>query len=243
MLMRWVMVLCGVGIWGGGLAMALAGPPDDLTVRFRSEPSWAMVSVDAKEACRTPCQWELYPGSHVIGMERDGFIAREEIIQFDKSETVKWTLKSHDGMLDVTTEPAGLHVVISRKGGGKQRKFMTPVVHAALTPGEYVVRLAEKDYGAQSLTVTVHARLVTEAVLEPVLKRARLTILFVGDEEEIAQVRVMANGRRLRGTGPWLISPGKERIVAKYKGRVLLDQTIELEKGAEVELELTVQEE
>ena len=218
-----------------------ADTPDDVAVIFRSSPAGAMVSVDGQERCRTECALKLYRGSHVIGLAMDGYEAQEEIVVFDKKKTIDWKLVGYDGTLDVTSIPEGLRVTVSKKGAskkGKRRK--TPVSNLALRPGTYLVELAEKDYEADPMEVEVTAGQGTVAELEPVFTMARLSVAIADDEG--GGVQVTANGKRLKGKGPWTLKPGRKRIVVKQGRRVLFDQQVVLEKSASVDLEVSVQE-
>ena len=223
---------------------AYAGQPDEVEVTFRSSPAGATVSVDGQEKCETECKLNLYKGAHVIGMELDGHEAHEEIVEFKKRRTVKWKLVGYDGTLDVGSVPEGLRVTVTKKGVRKQgKRRKTPITGLSLRPGTYVVKLAEKDYEADDMEVVVTAGQGTVAELEPVFVRASLSITITDDEDEGRGVKVLANGKRLKGKGPWTLKPGAKRIVVKKGRRTLLEQQVVLDKGASVELDVSVQEE
>jgi hypothetical protein len=223
-------------------APAHAEPPDHVTVTFRSSPRGATVSVDGREKCKTDCSLKLYRGSHVIGMAKDGFEAQEEIIEFKKKRTINWKLVGYDGRLDVTSIPDGLQVTVTRKGArkkGKRRK--TPVAALSLRPGTYVVELTDKDYETDPMEVEVTAGQGTSTELEPIFAMARLGITII-DDDSSDDAKIAANGKRLKGKGPWTLKPGKKRIVVKFGRRTLFDQDVVFEKGASVDLEVSVQE-
>jgi len=219
---------------------ARGDPPDEVAITFKSTPPGAAVSVDGQEACSARCTRKLFRGSHVVGMSKDGYEAREEILELKRDQTLHWKLVAYDGTLALASEPPGLKVTITRKGSKKGKRARTPVSNLALRPGAYVVKLNEKKYEASPLEVHVAAGEGTVAEIEPMFIMATLSVTVVDEEEDTDGIKVTANGKRLKGKGPWTLKPGSWRVVVKQGRRKLLDQRIKLDKGSGVDLEVSV---
>ncbi len=209
-----------------------------VTVRFRSTPKGALVVVDGKENCTAPCKLKLHPGTHVVGMSHDGCLAREEMVEIDSgSDTVVWKLEPHLGHLSVTTDPAGLEVTV-RAQKGKSRKLTTPIEGLELKPGTYQVLLSEARFAKQQREAEVRPGEETRVTLETVPTKGSLSITILDEAGDPDRAAITLNGKRYRGNGPWSLKPDSYRVRVKHRGKLIMDQSVDVEAGSDIVLDV-----
>ncbi len=207
-------------------------------VRFRSVPDGALVVIDGKDNCTAPCKAMLLPGTHVIGMSRDNCLAREEMVEIDgKTGSLKWNLEPHLGSLSVATDPDGLDVTVGRKGG-KKRTLRTPVQSLELKPGTYQVSLSDSRFAPQRREAEIRPGEETQIELETVPTRGSLSITVLDEAGDPDKATITLNGKRYRGTGPWSLKPGTYRIKVKHRRKLVMEQSIEVEAGSDIALDV-----
>jgi hypothetical protein len=213
--------------------------PESVKLTLRSAPAGAAVSVDGTEVCRTPCEAQVFVGTHVVGMEHDGYLAREEMIEVKAALTVSWHLSPDNGTLTVTSEPDGIDVRIECKGAGVSRREKTPVVRMSVAPGECVVTVVSPLYEKQERNATVPAGDSASVTLEPRPSAAVLGVSVVDQAGEPDTAVVTLDGKVLKGSGPWTVKPGRHRLVVKKDRSVLLDQEVDVDAGEELDLSVS----
>lgn len=223
-------------------ATVFADEPKEVTLSFKSNPTGVAVSVDGTERCKTPCFVKVFKGTHVIGMERKGYEAKENMEDCAKDRMIRWTLKAFDGILDIESEPEKLKIELVNNDTGKRKSLKTPVKGLKVKPGKYTVNLKEWGWIADPVQVEVIGGESAEAFLEAVLQHASLSVKFTGEGFNSKKVSITANGKKLKGIGPWTVKAGIYRIVIKYGRKKLLDQKVQLEKGGSIELAVTAEE-
>jgi hypothetical protein len=207
-------------------------------VRFRSVPNGALVVVNGKDNCTAPCKMELLPGTHVVGMSHDNCLAREEMVEVSrKTGSLKWELKPHLGTLSVATDPDGQKITVGQKGG-KSRTLKTPVNGLELEPGVYQVSLASSSFAHQERDAEIRPGEETRVVLETVPTKGALSITVLDEAGDPDKATITLNGKRYRGAGPWSLKPGTYRVKVKHRRKLVMDQSIEVEAGSDIALDV-----
>ncbi len=84
-------------------------------VSFASEPAGAMVLIDNKPVCQTPCISDVSPGNHRVAMHKPKYVSRDEPARLQAGHKLSWRLMPDFATLTVTTEPAGVVVTVDGK--------------------------------------------------------------------------------------------------------------------------------
>jgi serine/threonine protein kinase len=101
-------------------------PPALATVKFDIQPSDAIVEIGGKEAGHSsPFETQLEPGVYSISIRRQGYKPRQTEVTLRTAEpqTVHVALEQGQARLNVTSQPAGLVVLLD----GKQLEQVTPI--------------------------------------------------------------------------------------------------------------------
>ncbi len=168
-------------------------PADDelVMVSFASDPPDAMVMVDNKPICQTPCNKALSPGNHRVAMHKPQYVSRDESARLGAGQTVSWTLQPDFALLTVTTDPAGVAVTVDGKAvtaGEAQR----------LAPGGHNLVAEDGCHAAHRKTVHLRRGEKRTEVLRPVVRPAGLMVLVAdGRGSDVKGAEVWIDGRRL----------------------------------------------
>jgi hypothetical protein len=94
----------------GGSRPAAGVPKGQLTVvQLQSSPDGALVTIDGRSRCRTPCAQALTHGSHRVEMALAAHVTGKKTLTVGaKPETLRVTLESDTAPLRVTSSPSGL---------------------------------------------------------------------------------------------------------------------------------------
>ncbi len=165
-----VALLLGIGL-GAGLIFGFGGS-DAGELSLRTEPSGASISVDGErlDGERTPHEFRISPGEHVVAFEKDGYASREIEVTLDpgQDETLAVHLQKEGGESDSDDERREF-LIETDPSGAKLRVNQTPTGEAPQTirvaPGETKFVEARKKgceraqrpvfYGREQRTVTV----------------------------------------------------------------------------------------
>lgn len=109
-------------------------------VRFESEPSGALLEINGKPECETPCSRLLREGRYRIAMKKAGYVPYEGSMDVQKGmEPFRVKLERDAGYIDVLYEPEGMSVYIDGENAGK-----TPLRKVELSPGTHTVLIKEE---------------------------------------------------------------------------------------------------
>ncbi len=121
-------------------------PPEaPATIAFRSSPEHALVKIDGREICRTPCTWnEGVPGTrYAVEMLLDGHEPASSLLTCASAAETQ--------LLELVLEPAEpspgtVSISVSRGWGrvyidGEKLAGTTPIVGHSLLPGQHLVRV------------------------------------------------------------------------------------------------------
>ena len=173
----------GAGDWtpeGDELAM----------VKFVSEPAGAMVMVDNKPLCQTPCTKALSAGNHRVAMHKPQYVSRDESARLAAGSLLSWTLTPDFALLTVQTEPAGVAVTVDGKS-------VTAGEALQLSPGRHKLVAQDRCHAAHSKTVGLKRGEQRVEVLRPVVKPAGLMVLVSdGRGSDVQGAEVWVDGVR-----------------------------------------------
>jgi D-lyxose ketol-isomerase len=125
------------------------------SVSIESNPSDAMILLNAKEVGRTPKTIsELLPGPHKVEVRRDGYLDWSENVDIipDKEITLSAILQIKAGSVSVKSEPSDAKAFVDGKESGT-----TPFTMTDLKPGTHMVEVSKAGHENWSEKVVVEA--------------------------------------------------------------------------------------
>lgn len=164
------------------------------TLKIVSIPIGARVYVDNQFKGESPVTLEgLPPGTYRVRAELQGFdaVARDVVVRRASDITEEFRLSTNTGQIRLTTQPAGVTVLIDGKPVGETRapagqtdRVSDPLVIPLIEPGTHDVELTRKGYFSKTIQVEVEEnRTVT---LHQILNRR-----FIPDYEVRTQADVI----------------------------------------------------
>ena len=90
----------------GGNDQSVVPPPagaKKVIVAFVSDPAGAAVTVDGNFLCTTPCSKMVLQGDHRIGMGKDGFRQKKDVVRAERNnQSLSWNLEAISTRLSLT---------------------------------------------------------------------------------------------------------------------------------------------
>jgi len=116
--------------------------PQQITVM--SNPKGAVASLDGQPdtACATPCKLEAAPGRHTLELNKAGYDVerREVVVGSSAVEVPEVVMRSVEGTLMLSSDPAGAAILVN----GKRQSKTTPA-QIQLAPGSYEITVEWKN--------------------------------------------------------------------------------------------------
>ena len=216
-------------------------PAKEFAIGFHSEPAGALVEIDGKPKKATPCSLYIGEGAHTVRMILARYEPKQQTIVFDSDRSVSWTLQPTFGWLDITTDPAGLKVTVSRQGRSESETLSTPVKNKELAPGAYKVRVVDGRFHTTSQGVAVRQGKRAVVELAPKEKQGYLKVKVFDEGGNALPAEVFAGGSRLgKAPGPWLLRIGRHAIEVRAEGHQTGKEAATVESGAAVEVKVTL---
>jgi len=153
-----------------GAAQWKAGGDELAMVSFASEPSRAMVLVDNKPLCQTPCNKALSPGRRRVTMHKPDYVSRDESVKLAAGQRLSWKLTPNFALLTVTTEPVDVAVTVDGK-------VVTAGEALRLPPGQHALVAKDRCHAAHRKTIGLKRGEQRSVTLRPVVKPAGLMVL------------------------------------------------------------------
>ena len=131
-------------------AAAKAGA-EEIETTIDSDPSGAMVTVDGREYCETPCRIRTTAGRHTISLFRTGYRAiRREVDFLRNTQPARISLLRIGGTVHLASDPPGAAIFVN---GARLPDKKTPQM-IFLPPGSHRISLEEGDLkGAVTIEV------------------------------------------------------------------------------------------
>ena len=160
-------------------------------VSFASEPTGAMVLVDNKPLCQTPCTKGLSPGSHRVTMHMPEYVSRDESVALVAGKKLNWQLAADFALLTVTTEPVGVAVTVDGKTASAG-------VAVRVSPGRHELVAKDRCHASHRKGVVLKRGEERHVVLRPVVRPAGLMVM-VSDAKgnDLEDAEIWVDGRRL----------------------------------------------
>ena len=159
-------------------------------VSFASEPAGAMVLVDNKPLCQTPCTKGLSPGNHRVAMHKPEYVSRDESVVLAAGKTVSWELAADFALLTVTTEPAGVAVTVDGKTVSAGEALR-------LSPGRHEVVAEDRCHAAHRKAVVLKRGEARSETLRPVVRPSGLMVqVSDGRGSDVPGAEVWVDGVR-----------------------------------------------
>ena len=200
-------------------------------LEIKSEPSGARVSVDGKEAGKTPLALsKIKPGSHRIRVAAEGYEPYEEQVGVSEGERkeILASLKKVAGHLVVRTEPSGAAISMDGKPVGVE-----PYEGKDLTPGKHKIKVVKEGYETWEREQTVEAGKKVEVIAKLKTIESGLAI-----DSEPSGAKVYLDGNPV-GVSPYEgkdLSPGPMKVRVTKEGYEPWDKNVTVEAGKRVEV-------
>ena len=166
-------------------------------IRFESTPSGALVNVDGRALCETPCSKSLARGSHQVALTKLGFVGSSRQVVVRSSQTLSFKLLKDAGVLQVSAAESGLPVEITGIDGRVAGKHQTPL-QLELVLGLYTVRVGDERCTVPHIQkIKVTRGQTTKAVFRPAVLPAGLKVAVKDNRGNDLEGQVYANDKRL----------------------------------------------
>lgn len=187
-------------------------------VRIESDPPGAAVFAGRENLGTTPGVVEIPEGRQSINLILDGFKPADinvEIMADTDTELAPVTLEKADGILSVTTRPAGANVTVDGRYRGQSP------VRLALAPGQkYLIGLSKAGYGKTTRSVAMEAAEGQELNVDMSARYGEIELAITPADAEI-----YVNGRR-RDAAKLRLPASRQRIEVRKSGYETWKQSI-----------------
>ena len=169
-------------------------------VRFKTTPPGAVVAVDGKPLCQTPCSKALAHGPHVIEFIKPEHLTSRVELVLTKSRTIARTLVLDKGSVTIKSDPTGQAIELSAVGETPRKVGYTPL-KLTLAPGRYRVRVgASPCTKPHTKTIAITRGQNTAERFAPAIQYAGLKIELVDDAGHDREGVIFLNGRKMGST-------------------------------------------
>ena len=226
----------GGGGGGSGETVTPVAPKAEYVVTFDSEPPGAMVEVDGEPRKGTRCELYVAEGAHRVRMALPRYEPKEDVVVVRGKQAVSWELSPTFGWLDISSEPLGLKVRLSREGRGESQLVTTPKVRVELDPGRYRIEVEEGGYAAEWKVVEVEKGKGESVKFIPKQRVGYLKVKAFNAKGNAVAATVKASGRTLGEVpGPWLLQVGSYEVEVGISGYESSKEQVEIVEGKTVE--------
>ncbi|GAB4196826.1 MAG: hypothetical protein OHK0013_04340 [Sandaracinaceae bacterium] len=210
---------------------------------IRSTPPGAAISVDGvRRPERTPATLRELPLAHyVVQVSSEGFVPQTHEVDLTEASpeaTIEATLErptaSHVAMVNVTSTPAGAHVIVD----GTDTGHVTPFRVQGLEPGvEHIVAVSLDGWVSQTRTLILRAGQVEDVSFSlertPLGPNEALLVLTTDPPDS----RVQLDAQTLEGTSPFevRIAARSYRLRVTHEGRRMHESELRLRGGERTE--------
>jgi len=162
--------------------------PSELTVV--SIPEKARIYVDNQFRGRAPVTLsDIDPGEYRVRAELEGYapLARSVAVPRNASLVEEFRLEANSGIIEITTEPAGVRVFIDGNEAGTTQaeegetdRLSKPLTIRLISQGEHKLQLSREGYFAESVTIQIKRD-------ETITRHVKLRRRFIPDYEVVTQ--------------------------------------------------------
>jgi len=188
-----------------GMADWTPGAADLALVSFQSTPAGAMVMVDGKAACQTPCSKAVPAGSHRVAMHLPQYAARERTVRFVDKQRVRWRLEPEFALVSVRTRPEGVPIKLDGK-------LITAHDRHRVSAGAHVIEAGDSCHASHNKTVVFKRGERREVVLRPAQRPAAVLVAARAAHGDV-RASVYVDGRKVGTTFNTLKVPMCSRIL------------------------------
>jgi formylglycine-generating enzyme required for sulfatase activity len=200
---------------------------EEEVVKFESEPEGAMVEIDGKPLCNTPCSKLLREGAYKVAFKLPKHLTEErEIIVKKGMVPFKVKLTPDVGYISVQSEPDGIDVFVNKEKAGK-----TPLTRYEVEPGRYEVLLKDPRFYETGKVVDVGRGEERVLSFKPVPREGGIKVRAFDEKENALEADVYLDGKKIgRAPGSFKVIIGEHEIEVKgadgslWKGKVSVQE-------------------
>jgi len=204
---------------------------------FKSTPAGAVVLVDGKLLCAaTPCSKAVVAGRHSISMQKEGFGAKNDIVQLAKGSAINWKLARDVAYLDIETSPPSLPVRVDGAPVGT-----SPITNHQVKPGAHVVLVAGACVRDTRQKVQLKPGERRKVKLAARVRPAGISIHAGDGKGNDLAASVFVDGRKL-GAAPdtFTVPVCSKELVVRAEGAGEVRQQLALEEKTIKEIRVTL---
>ncbi len=223
-----------------GMVQDLIGVPPDVrreegVWHVTSMPLGATVSVEGKEACRTPCSLSGADGETIrVEVRRPEHPPVNEIMKFRRGTVRRWfaDLVTRQGEILVDSTPGGAEILLDGRPAG-----VTPYVVRNVLTGKHTVSLVMSPYPTATYHVDVKADDVTRVRHGFLPEQGTLVIDIPADKRQ-RNVEIYVNEKKVaENTYRADLPPGSYAVRLVQQGFAACERIVELEPGKSVSIQ------
>ena len=164
---------------------------DIVTVRFRSEPAGATVTVDGRTLCETPCEEDLEVGRYRVSMAKVGYVSREANEQVLTERKISMLLAKDEGGMQINSQPRQMDIFINGKYVGETPQRLSR------SPKLYRVQVGRDECAIPHVqNVSVARGRVIDIDFRPAVHLAGLKVILTDDAKNDIRAGVYVDGEK-----------------------------------------------
>ncbi len=212
---------------------------EEVIVYFEPSPANCVVIVDGALVCeKTPCSRKFQAGAHLVSIQKKRFLGHKEQVIFSKGSVISWELEPLFGLLNVSSIPAGLDVLLNGEKVGS-----TPLKDHPVDPGIYEVLVASPCFydRGERIHIEAHQRRDLSFELQPKLGGIDLDVKDSDGNDIPAEIFV--DGQKLgEAPGKFKVSVCAKRIQARSSQKGFAEHSLSVQEGQWRQLTMTIDE-
>ena len=212
-----------------------AGAAEQSVVKFRSNPSGAVVLVDGRLVCKsTPCSKALETGRYNVDMQLDDYVPKKEVVEVKGNKTLVWDLEQDFATVTVEPKPSNLAVTVDgREMKGNDLRSMR------LKPGPHKIVIENRCFYKAGEIINVKRGETRTVPIEPKPRPSAIQVSAVDEKGNDLEARVRLDGQVLEGLTPKLyrVPVCAKHVRVEYDGKAPFDQDLSLQEKKVVTIE------
>ncbi len=201
---------------------------EETIVEFKPDPGGSVVIVDGALVCeKTPCSRKFSVGTHSVSIQKKRYLGRQESVVFAKGTTLTWALDPLFGILNVSSVPSGLDVLVNGEKVGT-----SPLKAYALDPGKYDVLVSSPCFYDKGKRILMEARQERTLSLELEPKVGGVIVDVKDSDGNDVMADLLVDGKKLgQAPGKFKVSVCAKKIQALTQEHGAAEMALDVEEG------------
>ncbi len=208
-------------------------------VEFAPVPKGSVVSVDGNLICKnTPCSRSLEAGLHEISIQAADYTSKTETVNIGKDSSVKWKLQANFGLLDLTTDPSGVRMLIDGKYAG-----VTPLRNVKLYPGRHEMEIRDKCFYSRKSSFDIKQGIRQSFAIDADAILGAIDLESINSQSDSVRAKAYIDGKLLGSVpGSYPVSVCAEKLTVKADDYKDYSRRVSIEEKKETKLAVTLEQ-